>query len=105
MAHISGISRRQVMMMSLEELVSQESLARIIDAFVDGIKPQELGFAHVTTAKEGRPPYHPSDLLKVVLFGAYKGMFSSYQQSDGCRNNLEVILICINPYNNNEYGV
>lgn len=90
MAHIVGVSRQQVMMVSLEDFVAKESMARVMDAFVDSVDLEELGFAHASAAKEGRPPYDPSDLLKVVLYCPYKGLFSSYQLSDACKNNLEV---------------
>jgi len=90
MAHIEGISREQVMMMSLEDFVTEDSFARVIDGFVEGIQLEELSFDHVRTSKEGRPPYHPGDLLKVVLYCPYKGIFSSYRLSDACKYNLEV---------------
>jgi transposase len=36
-----------------------------------------MGFSHVETAVEGRPPYHPGDLLKLYLYGYLNRVRSS----------------------------
>ena len=38
---------------------------RFIDAFVDGLEMEELGFGHTAPKETGRPPYDPGDLLKL----------------------------------------
>jgi transposase len=42
---------------------------RFIDAFVDQRDLQALGFERAVAASEGRPAYHPADLLKLSLYG------------------------------------
>ena len=44
MQHISGISRQQLQMSSLEEKITTENSVRFIEAFVENISLQALGF-------------------------------------------------------------
>ena len=46
-----------MMMCSLDCFVSQNSIARIIGAFVSGLDLTEQGFKRVEASKEGRPGY------------------------------------------------
>ena len=57
--------------LSLEEIVSEDSWARVIDLFVDLLPLDELGFKHTFLQKEGRPPYNPSLLLRLYMY-SYK---------------------------------
>ena len=52
-------------MFSLECAIASDSFVRVVDAFVDAIDLKTFGFAHVECEEEGRPPYHPSALLKL----------------------------------------
>ena len=69
MDHISGQDREQMMIMSLDQLVHGESFVRIIDAFVDALDLEEFEFSYFKLNKSGRPPFHPSVLLKLYLYG------------------------------------
>jgi transposase len=42
---------------------------RVIDAFVDSLDLQTLGFTHALLNETGRPPYHPAVLLKLYVYG------------------------------------
>ena len=44
MQHISGISRQQIQISSLEDKITSENPVRFIEAFVENISPQALGF-------------------------------------------------------------
>ncbi len=44
MLHITGISRHQLTIASLEDTISQENPVRFIDAFVENIDLKALGF-------------------------------------------------------------
>jgi transposase len=46
MRHISGINRNQIQLLCLEELVAKESIARVIDAFVDILDLEKFGFSY-----------------------------------------------------------
>ena len=65
MDHIQGSDRNQMFMFSLDSAISSDSFVRVVDAFVDTLDLKSFGFAHVECQEEGRPPYHPSVLLKL----------------------------------------
>lgn len=44
MYHIQGQNRNQIRMISLEQMVEEESVVRIIDAFVDMPDLEQFGF-------------------------------------------------------------
>ena len=44
MQHIQGISRYQLRLQSLEDTISQENPVRFIDAFVNSIALEKIGF-------------------------------------------------------------
>lgn len=77
MNHIFGEDRNQLQFLSLEQVVPVDSWARVIDFFVDMLPMEELGFKHSNTKKEGRPPYNPSTLLKLYLYGYKHSLRSS----------------------------
>ena len=72
MPYKQGIDRNQLMMCSLDCFVASDSIARIIDAFVNGLDMAEMGFARVKAAKEGRPAYGTEALLSLHLYGSRK---------------------------------
>jgi hypothetical protein len=55
MQHITGISRYQMHLSSLEDTITPDNQVRFIDAFVSYIILSKLGFTVQTIKKEGRP--------------------------------------------------
>ena len=49
-------------MFAFDQVVKQDSWARIVDLFVDILPLKDLGFKN-TPSKERRPPYSLSDML------------------------------------------
>ena len=90
MDFIRGFNRNQLQMIAFDEFVKADSWARIVDLFVDILPLKELGFKE-TPASEGRPPYHPSDLLKLYLYGYKNHIRSSRKLAHACQVNMEVI--------------
>lgn len=90
MQHIQGNDRNQVSMFSLEEIVAADSWARIVDIFVDILPLDALGFRHVKPNDEGRPPYHPSILLKLYIYGYKHGVRTSRKLEHACKVNVEL---------------
>jgi transposase len=84
------IDRLQVTMMDLESMVNQNSYARLVDLFVDALPLEELGFRHISHEATGRPPYHPSVLLKLYMYGYRHGLRSSNKLHQACLVNVEV---------------
>jgi transposase len=77
-------------MISFESLVKPDSWARVVDLFVDVLPLGQLGFKD-TPAGEGRPPYHPADLLKLYLYGYKNQLRASRKLAHACEVNMEVI--------------
>ena len=90
MDYIQGFDRNQLQMLSFEEFVACDSWARVVDLFVDSLPISELGFKQ-DLSKEGRPPYHPSDMLKLFLYGYKNHLRSTRKLEKACQVNLEVI--------------
>lgn len=77
-------------MFCLEQTVEADSFVRVIDFFVDSIDLGSFGFKHVKLKNEGRPPYHPADLVKLYFYGYRMGVRSSRKLEREARLNLEV---------------
>jgi len=90
MEFIQGFDRNQFQMFAFDQVVKQDSWARIVDLFVDILPLKDLGFKN-TPSKEGRPPYSPSDMLKLYLYGYKNHLRSSRKLAHACQVNLEVI--------------
>ncbi|MBQ8507106.1 MAG: transposase, partial [Clostridia bacterium] len=54
---------------SLDELVEENSPVRVIEAYVDSLPLEELGFVRPVPAWTGRPGYDPRDMLKLYIYG------------------------------------
>ena len=91
MHYQQGNDREQVFMTSMDQLVANDSFARIVDLFVDAMPIEELGFKHAKLNKEGNSPYHPSDMFKLLLYGYRNGVRSSNKLAKACKINVEVI--------------
>ncbi len=88
MPYISTFDREQMMMCSWDSLVEKESIARIIDAFVNSLDLKKYHIKEV--AKEGRPAYDPRGLYKLYIYGNRKNIRSSRKLAESCKTNLEV---------------
>jgi len=91
MNHKQGFDRSQMLMFCLESTIAQDSFVRVVDSFVDVINLKSFGFAHVECHEEGRPPYHPSVLMKLYLYGYRYGIRTSRKLEREARTNLEVM--------------
>jgi transposase len=76
---------------TLEELIPEDHFCRVIDAFVDRLDMQKLGFARAEAAETGRPGYDPRDLLKLYLYGYLQQIRSSRRLESECRRNVELM--------------
>lgn len=88
MPYITGTDRNQLMFCSLDSFVDPESVARLIDAFVDSLDMGELGIKEASI--EGRPAYDPRSIFKLYIYGSRKGIRSSRKLAESCRLNVEV---------------
>jgi len=93
MRHLQGTSRTQTQLLppSLEDYVGVDHPVRVIDAFVDSLPMEKLGFKKAVTADTGRRPYHPGDLLKLYLYGYLNQTSSTRRLEKECHRNVEVM--------------
>ena len=91
--YIAGLPRRQKILFpdTLDEYVTEDNSVRFLDAFVDALDLARLGFTHAEPPETGRPPYRPSDLLKLYLYGYLNKVRSSRRLERECQRNVEVI--------------
>jgi len=78
---------------ALEDWVPADHPARFLREFVDQLDLPALGFA-LPTATEGRPPYHPSLLLKIWLYGYFHRLRSTRKLEAACRDHLPLLWLC-----------
>lgn len=91
MQYKKGIDRTQLFFTSMEEMVPEDSFARVIDIMVDSLPLSELGFTNVKLNHEGNEPFHPADLLKLLIYGQRFGIRSANKLSRSALINTEVI--------------
>src|SRR5450631_2464986 len=93
MSFIQGEGRTQgtLFPVTLEELIPDDHVCRVIDAFVGRLDMAGLGFERAEAAETGRPGYDPRDLLKLYLYGYLQQIRSSRRLEAECRRNVEVM--------------
>jgi hypothetical protein len=70
MKFIQGHNRNQINLfpVSLDQSIDPDNEVRIIDLFVDSLSIKDYGF-RMDFVENGRPAYHPTDLLKLFIYG------------------------------------
>jgi transposase len=91
MEYLQGELRGQTVLFKtcIDDMVPEDNTVRLIDQFVDSLNLKEMGFN--VLASKGRPPYNPSDLLKLYIYGYMNRMRSSRVLEKECHRNIEVI--------------
>lgn len=75
---------------ALEDWVGADHPVRFLREFVDQLDLPALGFL-IPTAVEGRPPFAPSLMLKIWLYGYFHRIRSTRKLEAACRENLGLI--------------
>lgn len=93
MGYIKGeaVTQGSLFPVSLDELVPDDHVVRVVAAYVDRLPLGVLGFAKSTAKATGRPPYDPADLLKLYLYGYLHRIRSSRRLEVECQRNVEVM--------------
>jgi len=68
---------------------------RLIDLFVSSLKLDKYGFK-VAFVENGRPAYHPADLLKLYIYGYLNKLRSSRDLEKESKRNIEVMWLLNN---------
>ena len=90
MQHIQGIARNQMQVSSLEDSIGQDNPVRFIDAFVNSIDLEKIGFTPRVVKTEGRPSFDTKVFLKIYLYGYLNGIRSSRRLEKECLRNIEL---------------
>lgn len=90
MKFITGKDRNQTEFFCLEQAVGQDNEVRLIDLFVSSIKMADYGF-DMNFIDNGRPAYHPADLLKLFIYGYLNRIRSSRALEKECKRNIELM--------------
>lgn len=93
MRYIQGENRSQTALfpVSLDELIPDDHLVRVIEAYVSLLDFEQLGFDKARPNATGRPSYDPADLLKLYLYGYFQRIRSSRRLEAECQRNVEVM--------------
>jgi transposase/plasmid stabilization system protein ParE len=75
---------------ALEDWVAPDHPVRFLREFVDSCDLAALGFV-MPAASDGRPPYAPSLLLKIWLYGYYFGIRATRKLEAACRDQLPLL--------------
>jgi transposase len=92
-SYIEGADRQQGWLLPerLEDYVSADNLVRFLDAFVESLDLNALGFQRATPKETGRPPYPPGDLLRLYLYGYLNRLRSSRRLEREAQRNVELL--------------
>lgn len=98
MRFIEGEERDQIVFFpdSLDRLIDEDNPVRFIDEFAESLDYIKLGFKHARGTHQGRPPYRPPDITKLLLYGYYYGIRSSRKLERECTKNVEVMWLLRN---------
>jgi transposase len=103
MKFIQGRNRTQINLfpVSLDQSIGPDNEVRIIDLFVDSLSVKDYGF-RTDFIENGRPAYHPADLLKLFIYGYLNKVRSSRDLEKECHRNIELmwLLNCLSPDHN-----
>ena len=103
MKFIQGHNRTQINLfpVSLDQSIDPDNEVRMIDLFVESLTLKDYGFRTDFT-ENGRPAYHPSDLLKLFIYGYLNKVRYSRDLEKECKRNIEVmwLLKCLKPDHN-----
>lgn len=93
MGYITGANRDQIILLhdSIDDYMAEDNTVRVIDAYVDSLDMESLGFTKTKPCETGRPPYSPQDLLKLYIYGYMNRIRSSRRLEAESKRNLEVM--------------
>ena len=91
MVYLQGNDRYQSRISThcLDETIAADNPVRVIDAFVDSLPLKDFGF-RMDYGENGRPAYHPADLLKLYIYGYQNRIRTSRTLEAECKRNIEL---------------
>lgn len=91
--YVEGSDRKQVTLLPecLDDYIAEDNPVRVVEAFVEELDLEALGFARAAPAVTGRPAYHPGVLLKIYIYGYLNRVASSRRLERECQRNVELM--------------
>lgn len=92
MKYIQGQNRLQTYLfpVSIDEAIDANNEVRLIDVFIGNLDLDKFGF-NLGHIENGRPAYHPADLLKLYIYGYLNRVRSSRSLEKEGKRNIEVM--------------
>jgi transposase len=89
--YMRGEGRNQAYLLpeTIDDDSGEANPVRFLDAFVEPLDLEPLGFVRATAAATGRPGYDPGDLLRRYLYGDLNRLRSSRRLEKEAARNLE----------------
>jgi len=93
MPYIQGENREQLTLtpMCLDDYIEQDSICRVVAAYVSNLDMAALGFKYAQTKGTGRPPHDPGSMLMLYLYGYLNRIRSSRRLEAETKRNVEVM--------------
>lgn len=91
--YIQGVEREQLVLFPecVDDYILEDNPVVFISVFVGSLDLVELGLKYAKTKETGRPPYNPSDLLKLYIYGYLNRIRSSRRLEKETHRNVEVM--------------
>jgi len=90
MDRIQGVTRHQIEFGCLNDAISKENPVRVMDAFIEKLDFEKLGFVIRDEKSEGRPAFEDKIFLKIYLYGYVNGIRSCRKLERECYRNIEL---------------
>jgi transposase len=93
MRYMEGVDRKRRISFPeyIDDYITDDSSVRVIDAFIDSLNIEELGFKNAKTSSTGRPGYDPRVLLKLYIYGYMNRISSSRRLEAETSRNIELM--------------
>lgn len=75
----------------LEDMIAPDNPVRVVEAFVDSLDLEKLGFRAVRPQARGASSFGPDILLKIYFYGYLNRVRSSRRLEAECRRNVELM--------------
>jgi transposase len=90
---VEGVPRTQATLFPerIEDYIDEDNPVRAIEAFVDALDLEQLGFHGMNPRVTGRPAYHPSTMLKLYIYGYLNRIQSTRRLERETGRNIELM--------------
>ena len=93
MGYIEGkrnIEQYSFIPICFDNLIEEDNPVRMIEAFVESLDIEKLGFKNAIPKNIGRPGYNPKTMMKLYLYGYFNGIRSSRKLEKESKRNIEL---------------